>query len=150
MSTHDAREALRKANRLANRIQGKSAGYGLALEDLLKNKGPELLESKPEATHSKNIIELFKHDYNVPSRDEFKEKTASKLRESERIGTDGNESSPVSSTASTTAGTVGGLEASLCANRYPDRLTLPSICSIFGSLYNRSYSVVCIIKIMIF
>ncbi len=91
LSTHDAREALRKANRLANKIQGKSAGYGLALEDLLKNKGPELLESKPEATHSKNSIELFKLDFNVPSRDELKEKTASKLRKSERIGTDGNE-----------------------------------------------------------
>lgn len=42
LATHGSQEALRKANFLANKKQGRNAGYGFALGDLLRIQGPSL------------------------------------------------------------------------------------------------------------
>ena len=42
LSTHDSKDALRKANFLANKKQGRNAGHGFALGDLLRSQGPTL------------------------------------------------------------------------------------------------------------
>ena len=42
LATHGSQEALRKANFLANKKQGRNAGYGFALGDLLRVQGPTL------------------------------------------------------------------------------------------------------------
>ena len=64
-----SKEALRKANFLSSRKQGRNAGYGLALGDLLKSQGPALgfipeVEKKPSKGDMSDKNGLLK-EYNL-------------------------------------------------------------------------------------
>jgi len=85
LATHESQEKLRRANHLANKKQGRNAGFGLALEDLLKSKGPELLEGKDQKNQFANTkITFTKLDFDVPSRDEVKVQTEKRKRKALR------------------------------------------------------------------
>jgi hypothetical protein len=84
LASHESKEALRKANWLSGKVQGPSSGYGTALSELLKSKGPELSEehSAAEVLAANAKMKVFKLEFDVPSRDELKTSAAARQRKS--------------------------------------------------------------------
>jgi hypothetical protein len=82
LANPSAKDQLRKANFMSNKKQGRNAGFGWALEDMMRIMGPELVDEDTllQANLSMNQQGLKPKDFEILSRGEAKERAAKILK----------------------------------------------------------------------